>query len=154
MPQISYIKYTEVLEARRYDAEYFKPFNLTAEKLITNSDFLYLENLGKFIIGPFGSTVKVEDYVEDKQYKYIRGKDIKNGVLSDVDNSAVNKEKFDSLPKYHLKNNDVLITVVGTLGNVAIYRDSFGPAIFSCKSTVFRSNKINPEFLMIFLDTK
>lgn len=154
MPQISYIKYTDILEARRYDAEYFKPFNLLAEKLITNSNFSYLENLGKFIIGPFGSTVKVEDYIEEKNYKYIRGKDVKNGVLSDIDNSAITKEKFDSLSKYHLKNNDILITVVGTLGNVAIYRDSFGPAIFSCKSTVFRSNKINPEFLMIFLDTK
>ncbi|OGH86415.1 MAG: hypothetical protein A2493_01200 [Candidatus Magasanikbacteria bacterium RIFOXYC12_FULL_33_11] len=154
MSQISYIKYKDVLEVRRCDAEYFKPFNLLAEKLITDSNFSYLENLGKFIIGPFGSIVKVEDYVEEKKYKYIRGKDIKNGVLSDVENSAITKEKFDSLPKYHLKNNDILITVVGTLGNVAIYRDSFGPSIFSCKSTVFRSSKINPEFLMIFLDTK
>lgn len=154
MAQISYIKHADVLESRRYDAEYFKPFNLLAEKLITGSKFSYLESLGKFIIGPFGSTVKVEDYIEDKKYKYIRGKDVKNGVLSDVDNSAITKEKFDSLPRYHLKNNDILITVVGTLGNVAIYRDSYGPAIFSCKSTVFRSNKINPEFLMIFLDTK
>ncbi|OHC88887.1 MAG: hypothetical protein A2546_07235 [Sphingobacteriia bacterium RIFOXYD2_FULL_35_12] len=154
MAQISYIKHTDVKEARRYDAEYFKPFNLHAEKLIINSNFSYLEKLGKFIIGPFGSTVKVEDYVEKAKYKYIRGKDIKNGILSDVDNSAITKEKFDSLPRYHLKNNDILITVVGTLGNVAIYRDSFGPAIFSCKSTVFRSNKIDPEFLMIFLDTK
>jgi len=154
MAQISYIKYTNIKEARRYDAEYFKPFNLHAEKLITNSNFSYLETLGKFIIGPFGSTVKVEDYVEKAKYKYIRGKDIKNGILSDVDNSAITKEKFDSLPRYHLKNNDILITVVGTLGNVAIYRDSFGPAIFSCKSTVFRTNKIDPEFLMIYLDTK
>lgn len=154
MSQISYIKYADVKEARRYDAEYFKPFNLLSEKLITNLNFSNLENLGKFIIGPFGSTIKVEDYTEKKQYKYIRGKDVKNGVLIDVDNSAITKEKFDSLPKYHLKNNDILITVVGTLGNVAIYRDSFGPAIFSCKSTIFRSNKIKPEFLMIFLDTK
>ncbi|MEK9161454.1 MAG: restriction endonuclease subunit S [Patescibacteria group bacterium] len=154
MSQISKIKYSDIQEVKRFDAEYFRPFNLLAEKLITTSNFAYLEKLGKFIIGPFGSTVKVEDYVEEKEYKYIRGKDIKNGVLIDVDNSAITKVKFDSLPKYHLKNNDVLITVVGTLGNVAIYRDSFGPAIFSCKSTIFRSNKINPEFLMIFLDTK
>ena len=154
MSQISYIKYSDIKEARRYDAEYFKPFNLLAEDRITASAFAYLENLGKFIIGPFGSTVKVEDYIEEKKYKYIRGKDIKNGALNDLDNSAITKEKFDSLPKYHLLNNDILITVVGTVGNVAIYRDSFGPAIFSCKSTVFRSNKINPEFLMIFLDTK
>ncbi len=154
MAQISYIKYSGIKEAHRYDAEFFEPFNLLAEKLITNSSFSYLENLGKFIIGPFGSTVKTEDYVEEKKYKYIRGKDVKNGVLVDVDNSAITKAKFDSLPRYHLKNNDVLITVVGTLGNVAIYRDSFGPAIFSCKSTVFRANKIDPEFLMIYLDTK
>lgn len=154
MAQISIIEKNDINKAHRIDAEYFKPFNLKSEKLITSKPFFKLKDIGKFVIGPFGSTVKAEDYVSTKEYKYIRGKDIKNGVLINDDNVAVSEEKYNSLPKYHLQNQDLLITVVGTLGNVAIYRDSFGPAIFSCKSTILRPEKINSELLMIFLSTK
>jgi restriction endonuclease S subunit len=154
MAQISIIQHSDVKKAKRIDSEYYKPFNLKSEKLITSKSFSRLKDVGNFIIGPFGSTVKVEDYVETKKYKYIRGKDIKNGILNNEDNVAVSKEKYDSLPRYHLQNNDLLITVVGTIGNVAIYRDSFGPAIFSCKSSILRPNKITSELLMIFLLSK
>jgi restriction endonuclease S subunit len=146
--------YSDVLKAKRFDAEFFKPFNLKSEKLITSKPFLRLEDVGDFIIGPFGSTVKVEDYVEAKEYKYIRGKDIKDGILKDEDNVAVSKEKYESIPRYHLKHSDLLITVVGTIGNVAIYRDSFGPAIFSCKSSILRPKTVTSELLMTFLLSK
>ena len=154
MAQLSIIQHKDIKEASRFDAEYFKPFNIKAKKLIMSRKFSLLKDVGKFIIGPFGSTVKVEDYVDDKSYKYIRGRDIKNGFINSDDNASISKEKYLSLPKYHLQDGDILITVVGTLGNIAIYRNHFGPAMFSCKSTVLRPVTINSEFLMIFFSTK
>ena len=154
MAQISVVQYSKTQSVNRLDSEYYKPFNLKAEKMIISSNYRPLKTLGKFIVGPFGSTVKVEDYVLKKDYKYIRGKDVKNGFISDIDNASISKEKYESLPQFHLKKGDILITVVGTLGNIAIYRDSFGPALFSCKSTAFRADSITPEFLLVFLLTK
>ena len=154
MSQISIIKKSDIQEARRFDAEFFKPFNLKSAELVTSKGYSLLEDIGEFIIGPFGSTVKVEDYVKDSKYKYIRGKDVKNGLINDLENSAISEGKYNSLPKYHLEDGDILMTVVGTLGNIGIYRKSFGPAMFSCKSTVLRPRKISSEIVMIFLSTK
>ena len=152
MAQVSIVNLSET--ENRLDSEYYKPFNLKAEYLVTKNSHKKLKNFGDFIVGPFGSTVKVEDYNLKGEAKYIRGKDVKNGFISDMDNAKILKEKYDALPHYHLVNKDVLITVVGTLGNIAIYDKSFGPAIFSCKSTAFRTTKINPEFIAVFLLTK
>jgi len=52
MAQISIVNKSYVFEAQRFDAEYFKPFNLKYKKLITLNKFSLMENLEKFII-PF-----------------------------------------------------------------------------------------------------
>lgn len=44
MPQISYIKYTDILKARRYNAEYFKPEYLEIEKTLQNKKFIYFDD--------------------------------------------------------------------------------------------------------------
>jgi type I restriction enzyme S subunit len=44
MPQISYIKYKDILEARRFDAEYFRPFIL---KLISKIESGKFSRIGK-----------------------------------------------------------------------------------------------------------
>lgn len=46
-----------------------------------------------------------------------------------------------------------MISVVGTLGNVAICTEQDVPAMFSCKSTLFRSKEADPYFLLAYLNS-
>jgi restriction endonuclease S subunit len=63
------------------------------------------------------------------------------------------KKDFLRLSKYAVEENDLLITVVGTLGNVAIVPEGI-KGIFSCKSTIFRESTILPTYLLAYFNSK
>jgi restriction endonuclease S subunit len=154
MAQISEITIEDLGLDTRLDAEHYQPFYLKSVEAIKLVGGDILKNLGKFIIGPFGSTVKIEDYIPYSNSRYIRGKDVKNFFIDDSDNAYISDEKYAILKNFHIKNNDLLITVVGTLGNVSVTTEDIGNAIFSCKSTILRPTHILPGYLCIFLNTK
>ena len=134
----------------RIDAEYFKKDILNYEKRPLN--YKSLEELGTFLIGPFGSTVTKNNYVEDTNNYYIRGLDIGNFFLKKPE-AKIRINQFDKLKNFHVKYEDIFITVVGTIGKVSIITNKDIKAIFSCKSTIFRS-KINPYYITAFFNTK
>lgn len=104
------------------------------------------------MIGPFGSSFDTENYVENGEYRYIRGQDVKPFILQDSDNRYLPKEDYHRLSRYALRPKDILISVVGTLGNACIVQEKDVPAIFSCKSTVLRTNKIKPGYILTYLN--
>jgi len=141
--------------ALRLDAEYYQPEYLELEKRLidTNSIEIWGKIEGKFITGPFGSEFNVENYEQNGRFRYIRGKDVKEFFLQNNDNVYIPEKDFNRLKKYSVQTGDILLSVVGTLGNVSIVEDSNTPSIFSCKSTLFRSSSVNPLFLIAFLNS-
>ena len=153
MAQISIINKSDVIKASRFDAEYYRKEILDRISVLERHHNNELENLVDFIIGPFGSTVKTDQYVDDSKYRYVRNKDINNFVIKDSEPALIPRDLYHTLPKYHIKENDLLITVVGTLGKVAIATKQDTKSIFSCKSTILRVNDINPFYLLTYLNT-
>lgn len=153
--QVSIVNYSEIENlSARLDSEYYKPDKLFLEQTLDSKPNSNFDSFGDFIIGPFGSSFKVENYDSESQYRYVRGKDVKPFFLLDNDNVHIPENDFNRLSKYSLEINDVLISVVGTLGNASLITDKAIPSIFSCKSTVFRSSSINPFYLTAFLNSK
>ncbi len=151
----SIIQKSQAEGAHRIDAEYYQPEYLELEKrLYATGSYEFLKDVhGKLITGPFGSEFKVGNYVSDSKYRYIRGKDVKEFFLMDDDNVYVPEKDFIRLKKYLLQEEDILISVVGTLGNAAIVERPSLPAIFSCKSTAFRTDAVNPYYLLAYLNS-
>ncbi|MBN3873205.1 restriction endonuclease subunit S [Nostoc sp. JL33] len=150
----SIVNFSQIPFDWRLDAEYFKPEYLKLDNLLSNVNVELWGNLkGKFITGPFGSAFTVENYVEHSPYRYVRGKDVKPFFLLDQDNAYIPKSAFQGLKKYSLFPEDLLVSVVGTLGNVAIVDEDVGQAIYSCKSTVYRSKSIDPYYLCTYLNS-
>ncbi|MBU1327210.1 restriction endonuclease subunit S [Patescibacteria group bacterium] len=152
----SIIQKSQLEGARRLDAEYYQPeyLHLVNDLVRTHSYKSWNGIKGKFTTGPFGSEFNVENYVTEGKYRYIRGKDVKEFIIADNDNVYIPEKDFERLKKYSLDEGDILISVVGTLGNVAIVDKYSLPAIFSCKSTVFRTDSINPHYLISYLNSK
>ena len=76
-----------------------------------------MNDRSRFLIGPFGSQFLVENYEETSPYRYVRGKDVKPFFVMDDDNNYIPKSDYLRLAKYELFRNDILVSVVGTLGN-------------------------------------
>lgn len=150
--QASNVKFSELNEEFRIDAEYYAPDNLRKEEIVIRHKHERLGNLCDLIAGPFGSTVTSDRYDPESEKRYIRGKDVQEFFLEQNDAVYVESDLFDELPQFHLKTNDLLITVVGMkFGKVSIIRDENTPAIFSCKSTLLRNAKINVWYLLTYL---
>jgi restriction endonuclease S subunit len=152
--QVSTVNLQNLNHEFRIDAEYYREEILNRIGILERHNKDSLENIADFVIGPFGSTVKVEQYIEKSDYRYVRNKDINDFVIKDVEPALIPKDVYDSLPQYHIKENDLLITVVGTLGKVAIAKNKDTNSIFSCKSTIIRARRVNPFYLAVYLNTE
>jgi type I restriction enzyme M protein len=142
-------------EEFRIDSEYYHPLHLVYASLVTAKAHDRLGNLCNLVAGPFGSTVTTDNYVEDQEFRYIRGKDIQDFFIDDNDPVYVGQDLFDSLPQFHLKALDILVTVVGmNFGKTALVLPKDCPAIFSCKSTLLQDSEVNPYFLVAYLTCK
>lgn len=144
----------ELSKNNRIDSEFFHPNYLASEeKVLDTKECKNLGQLGRFLIGPFGSAFHVSNYDPTSNYRYIRGKDVKPFTLLDDDNVYMPEKDYKRLIKYAVIPGDLLISVVGTLGNVAIVPESI-EGIFSCKSTVFRDSIIDPYYLLAYFNSK
>jgi len=154
--QYSVVNYKTVKENSdfRIDAEFYHPAILSRLNLLDNKPNDFLNNLVKFVVGPFGSTVTVDKYVEESDYRYIRNKDINDFIIEDNDPALISKNVYEPLQQFHIQEKDLLLTVVGTLGKVAIAQNKDTNSIFSCKSTLLRPKTVNPYYLLTYLNSQ
>lgn len=151
--QISNVNFKSLNPEFRIDAEYYRSEILDRLNILEKHNSDSLANLADFVIGPFGSTVTTDKYVDRSDYRYIRNKDIADFLIKDEAPALISKKVFDSLPHFHIRENDLLITVVGTLGKVAIATTENTKSIYSCKSTIIRARQINPFYLLTYLNS-
>lgn len=140
--------------SKRIDAEHYQKLYLNYEKAIKYIPHDSLCQIANFLIGPFGSSYDTDDYVDNSPYRYIRGQDVKPFVLKDTDPKFIAENDYIRLARYALQEKDIMVSVVGTLGNACIIRKKDIPAIFSCKSTVVRVKTVAPEYLITYLNCK
>ena len=141
-------------EELRIDAEYYSLDNLIKENSVTKHNFRLLGDICELIAGPFGSTVTTEGYDESSDKRYIRGKDIESFFVGKTDAVFLEDHLFDGLSQFHLRPEDILLTVVGMkFGKSAIIYPEDCPAIFSCKSTLIRNPSVNIWYLLTYLSS-
>ncbi len=152
--QYSVVNKSLLNEEFRIDSEYYSPDNLIRADVVERSKYELLGDICTIIAGPFGSTVTTEKYDPESGCRYIRGKDIQSFFVKQSDSVFIDKHLFDELSQFHLKPNDILLTVVGMkFGKSAIVYDEDCPAIFSCKSTLLRDPKVNVYYLVAYLSS-
>lgn len=100
--------------------------------------------------GPFGSSIKPDDYRESG-IPVVRITNItRNGLFQDRNLLFIERHQFLRLKRSSIRANDVLVSRVGTIGNTCIFPSYVGDALLSttgvCKITLDDS-KMLPCFL-------
>jgi len=160
MAQISIIKYLDVLEAHRFDAEYFKPANVKLKKFYSKLQSKplidFLED--RIMTGHTPSMANIKNY--GGNIKFIKTDNLRvnhikpqfNHYLSDTGNKLIGKTS--------LQKKDILITIIGAtqdvVGRVAMVDEAMLPANINQNIALVKvkEGKINPYFLNIFLNSK
>ena len=105
-------------------------------------------------IGPFGTQLHQEDYIENG-IPLINPSHIKNGKILPNHKLTVSQSKYEELTQYHLRLNDVLLGRRGEMGRCAVVTQNEVGWLCGTGSLFLRPNleKINPFFLELLLSS-
>jgi len=162
MAQISYIKYTDVLEARRYDAEYFKPEYLELQKEIDKYGAnTILELKCELDCSAFYPSITDDYDFTQKGVPFLRVNEIQNGIVRITENTAFLPENILKEYSSNIKlayPGDLIIAKGGnSLAKVGLLTDSYNYYSVCRDLIIIRTNKIvaiDKYFLWLFLHSK
>ena len=106
--------------------------------------------------GPFGSNLKVSCFV-DHGFPIIDGANLKEYKVTDNITKFVTEEKARSLHRSIAKRGDIVVTISGTLGQIAYIPTDSKFKEYLCSQRQFRvtfnSEKVYPPYLVFFFHT-
>lgn len=147
---VSVIDFSELSE--RIDAEYYKPMFLVSNLLIENKKSKKLSELAD-VKG--GKRLPKGENFSDEGISYIRAEDVKNSFVEYENAPKISVELHQKLKSYQTKYDDVLITIVGNIGDVGIVKFDLKKCNLTenCAKLV-NLKEINADYLFSFLLSK
>lgn len=148
---MSEINLSDLERTFRIDSEfYMKPF-LETHNLISSKETLSVSQLSMV---SDGNHMSISDKFIDSGISYYRGKDIHSFFIENANPVCIDNETYDHhhLKRSHLKQGDVLLSIVGTIGGVALVSTS-KKATCNCKLAILRPKDVNGYYLSVFLKT-
>ena len=114
------------------------------------------ELISEISMGPFGSNIKVECFVDDG-IPVLNGSNLEGFVLKEESFRYVTEEKADSLGKANAHRGDVVITHRGTLGQIVFIPQDSMHDRYVISQSQFRvrcNERILPEYLVYYFHTR
>ena len=143
---------SEVDEKNRADAEFFQRHYVENEKNLLNAPHMLIKDFFKVTDGEHGSV----DYLDDG-VKYLNVENIRNGFVDVSNVKFVSNEVYLKNRRASLQHGDILISIIGTLGMIAIADESLKPCIMNRNVAVLKPKseiKSLNYFVAIFLMTR
>lgn len=106
--------------------------------------------------GPFGSNLKVSCFINDG-FPIIDGANLKSFKVTDNITKFVTEEKARSLHRSIAKRGDIVVTISGTLGQIAYIPDDSNYEEYLCSQRQFRvtfdTTKVYVPYLVFYFHT-
>lgn len=145
-------KYSRVTNFGRCDGEYFLPVYIKNEEELSLLNTMPLPALFQVSDGNHLSISKY--FSENGEVPYFRGQDVNDFFLENATPLRIPEEVYAApmMKRSHFYAGDVLLSIVGTIGNLSIVPAALGPATGSCKIAILRSKgSYSPFVLAAFL---
>ncbi len=134
------------MQSGRLDAEYYQPKYDYMQEIIQRYPNKSLKNLAIVNTGEFIE----EKYYGDNGIDYIRGTDITNPV---VDNSNAVKVNINLSGLRTISYGDLAFAMIGSVGNVSIYKSSTVGLVSNNLGTISPFNKTLSNYILLFLSS-
>lgn len=147
----SAVKMSELGMYDRIDAEYYKTEFLNKESKIRQKRHKTISKIAVVTDGEHGSP----DLDENSGIMYLSGQNVKDNILV-LDNVRYCTEKLHKKNlRSELKYGNVLMSIVGTVGNSSVYySDKIGNTDRNVATIKIYNKEINPFYLSTFLNSK
>ena len=151
--EVSEIKLSELERTSRIDSEFYKKENLAIQFLLKNTKSLPLT---EYVTVSDGNHMSISDNFSETGVPYYRGQDIHDFFIENANPICIPKSIFDlgTMQRSHLKKHDVLMSIVGTIGEISIVTTDAN-ATCSCKLAILRPKKnVSSEIIALYLQSK
>ena len=146
------INYSEIQQFNRTDAEFYKPDYQKSFERVRSHNGERISNFGYITDG-----IHASPKIKRNGIRYISAKCVKDNEFV-IDNCIyISHEQNAQNPRTQLTNGDVIITTVGTIGNVAVVEPYLTPCNCDRHVGIIRikdHNNISPYYLSTFLNSK
>ncbi len=147
---------SDVLTLRRFDAEYFQPEYLEYDECLSKKSAQSISNL---VTIADGNHLGISQYfTEDENgIPYYRGQDVNNFFLEASNPLKIPEEIYAKgwMRRSYFQPNDILLSIVGTVGSLSFVTDKLGKATGSCKIAILRPKDVSEtKPLVTFLLSK
>lgn len=144
-------KVKESIDDFRIHSEFFRKEFLHNEKIINSYQ---TQPLSKFAKISDGDHAKFPPNQKD-EVRYLQARDINNNFLEITSNSFVSFEHLKKNKRSLISSDDILLSIMGTVGDITIVPKDFEPAMCNRALAIIKNIKdISPQFLFAYLTTK
>lgn len=134
----------------RIDSEYFKKHYLKVFASSPNKN-LTLESIA---IVKGGKRLPLGENFSTEGTPYIRAEDVKNNFVDYSNSPRISKCVYEHIRQYQTKKNDVLLTIVGSIGNVGFVMFDLDICNLTENCVRLESKKVNPSYLFTYFLSK
>jgi len=130
------IKLSELERTSRIDSEFYKKENLTALSVLDKTDHVPLTD---FFTVSDGNHMSISHDFREEGVRYYRGGDSHSFFIEESNPVCIGRETYDlpTMKRSHLSKDDLLISIVGTIGNICIVRTDAAQTC-NCKLAILR----------------
>lgn len=146
--EISEVDYSKIEIENRYDSEYYKQIFLLAEEYLNSKKHFKLGEKYKITDGEHGSVV-----IQDTGIKYLTAENIKKGYVDISKIRYVNNEVDKRNARARVAVGDILISIKGTLGEIAVAEDWLLPANMNRDVAIIKPllEELPSEYVALFM---
>lgn len=159
MSQISYIKYKDIIEAWRIDADFFKPEYLKIDETIEKQNYNELKGLiwkWNIFSWPFGSSLKSESYT-NYWTPFIRISDIQDLFINKENLMYISEEDSERLNSTTLNIWDIVLSKIWTIWRLSLITSDLWKVNISENNIWLRLQNLSDKekkVLLLFLLSK
>ncbi len=150
--EISEILKSNLERTLRIDSEFYSKENLRIIEIISKHK---LNDITQLVKVSDGNHMAISDNFLETGIPYYRGQNIHNYFIEESNPICIDLKTFNLpvMKRSHLKEGDVLLSIVGTIGGVALVSSNEN-ATCNCKLAIFRPENTDGFFLSAFLKSK
>ena len=136
---------------------YFNDYKKDYPKLGNFKDYIKISNICKIFQGPAGTYMQEKNYNKIGELKVYEQIHVIKKDLN-IDNERFISKKYSyklQKGKFEILDNDILISMSGTVGESTIYKKNYPKGVISTALSIIRVNDKNlflPEFISIILE--
>ena len=152
MSQISKIKYSDIQEAKRFDAEYFKPEYLRELNILKNYQ---TKNIGDFAFITDGQH-GYHEVDNNSEISHLTARHMKNWFAINEDADRLAKWVDDKNKRSSLEEGDIIISTRGSVGYSALVTKEVLPANIDqdvARIKINSDSNIISTFLLVYLNS-